>query len=208
MQVTEMKQTKDSSKLNESDIIAALKKEASTNPVFNSVCHVFAMRERARQQVTVPSLRFRMQVEGFDYTKEQYVNVLRYMASLGIGVLAFDRNKEVKALIQINITLQSIGNVAVGLGNKLDSFKSQVEPKLKMKPITMHNHTTVPLPTKPVLPVTKEKVLTQPSFTDTLAVSLIVYVDGKPVTFNLPKGLTTKEFGEVLADLYSYRGNA
>jgi len=108
---------------NNTQIVEALRAECARNPILSAVCHVFAIRERARQQVTIGSLVLRMAQEGYKYTKGDYQNVLRFFANLGIGTLEFNpNNKEVRALKNIRLTLQSIGRAAVTTDNVLEKF--------------------------------------------------------------------------------------
>lgn len=90
-----------------------LRKEAQTNPVFNAVAHVFALRERTRAQVTVGTLTQTMKKEGFDYEKRQLASVLEFLARTGVGSIEKDRRGRVQALKEIKLTLQSVGKAAV-----------------------------------------------------------------------------------------------
>lgn len=110
------------------DLVAKLKQEADSNAAFKAVCTVFAVRERARQQVTVNSLARVMNREGFEFTKDDYKTVLARLAEFGVGRLDRAPNGRLRALKGINVKLQSIGKAAVD-GGALTPFKPQVRFK-------------------------------------------------------------------------------
>lgn len=195
-------------KMTQEVIVSALRKEAITNPVFNAVAHVFALRERARQQVTMAALRLRMGQEGFNHTKEDYSKVLKFLASLGFGTLEHDRSNNITALKNIRMTLQSIGLAAVGTKNeKLEAFN----PQFDYQKLTLPKATVLPQqPTAKTPPPQVQDV--KPAHKDTnikpisdFLASVVVEINGKPVVFPLPKGFTPKDLGDLLATCYSIR---
>lgn len=103
-----------------STVVEQLKAEAKRDQVFSNVCHVFAARERARQQVTLEALWYNMQKHGFKHTKEQYEAVLKFLASRGIGHIERDSKNRIIALKGVKYTLQSIGRAALGERPSLD----------------------------------------------------------------------------------------
>lgn len=96
------------------DITAKIKNRAETSKVFNILCHVFALRQRTRRQITIHSLFVTMTKEGFNFTKDDYRKELEFLAEIGIGTLERSKTGVVKALKNIKITLQSIGMTGVG----------------------------------------------------------------------------------------------
>lgn len=164
-------------------VVTQLRVQAATDPVFNAVAHRFAIRERARAQITIASLRATMGKEGFDFPVAKYQAVLSFLASLGVGTLEYSKNKKIKALKNIKTTLQSIGLAAISKTDTLEAF-------------TVANRYQ-PLPVVPLK--AQEKVLAQPVLT--------VLVDGKIVNFPLPRPLSTEELGYVLADIYATSSN-
>lgn len=104
-----------------SELTKKLRAEVANSEAFKAVCHVFSQRERARSQVTIGALTLRMEHAGFHFKRSQYEEVLKSLASLGLGKLDAKGNK-VKALRDIRVTLQSIGQVAVGSQDTLDTF--------------------------------------------------------------------------------------
>lgn len=94
------------------EMILKVKQEVETNKVANDVFHMFALRQRARKTITMRSLLLRMRSEGFEYTPEQYAQVLKFLASMGIGKLDQDYKGSVRGLKDISVTLQSLGKAA------------------------------------------------------------------------------------------------
>lgn len=166
-----------------------LRIEASRNPVFRDVCHLWSLRERARNQVTIGTLRLSMAREGFQYSKDQLGEVLKAMAVIGFGRLEFDSQKQVVALKDITITLQSIAQTALNISETLvkvtphNSYDVLEAPKVVVAPAPVK----APTPIRPAMP--------------TFAAMLVVDVNGSPVEFQLPKRLTTAELGRLLATL-------
>lgn len=111
---------------NENKVIELLRNEAMINPVFNAVCHVFAVRQRTRYKVTIANLIATMKKEGFTFSKEQYIGVLKFLGTLGLGQLVLDSKKRVRALDHIKVTLQSIGQTSLG---NIDKVKKQHQTK-------------------------------------------------------------------------------
>lgn len=168
-------------------VVEQLRSEAAKNPVFSAVAHLFVSRDRTRQQITLSNLRISMGREGFHYTKEEYTQVLKFMANLGLGRLDFDSENNIRALKDIKITLQSIGYAALGKEDKLVKF--------------------VPAPMFQELPVTKQvqKVIAPPApkpEAPSYPTKLIVNIDGHEAIISLPKGLTTSELGLLLNALF------
>lgn len=101
-------------------VVIWLRERAEKSQVFNAMAHVFALRERTRQQITLTNLYQVMLKEGFKYSKSEYGEELQYMASLGIGKLEHDSKGRLRALKGIRVTLQSIGLAAAAKKDSLD----------------------------------------------------------------------------------------
>lgn len=114
-------------------LITLLQREASNNPVFRSIAEMFALRERTRQQITVHSLSATMKKEGYDYTKSQLREVLRFLASLRLGRLELSPKGTIVALKGITYTLQSIGMASVS--NKASLSKHNIPIPFKRLPV-------------------------------------------------------------------------
>lgn len=195
------------------DIVQALRAEVQRNPAFAAVCKLFASRERARQQVTLSTLRLTTIREGYNFTREQHEGVLKFLASLGIGRLVYDHKNRIAVLKDIRVTLQSIGLAATSSSDTVHRF----EPAYTFKPLTPEMQQTkrqmveeVPLKmskkpdteseTKMEAPKEKKQVDKKDA---TYPVALLMKIDGTQVSFELPKGITTKEIGQILAELYA-----
>lgn len=192
-------------RMSQKQIIEALRKEASTNKCFNDVAHVFATRERARQQVTIAALRLRMEEEGFDYARSEYVKVLKFLASLHLGVLDTDEKGNVISLKSIKTTLQSIGAAAVQMTtNKLVDFTPAVHFKTLTSTETEESALQPPTVPSAQTPASHHPIPATPKY----AVELTAYIEGKPITFRVPRSMSTDELGEILAGFSLKRGEA
>lgn len=168
------------------DTVAQLRHLANNDKVFNAVMHRFAIRERARAQVTIQTLRTSMEKEGFkELGNEGYAKVLKALADLKVGTLKRNRNGRITALTNIKMRLQSIGKAALGAQDKIENmgFKatySNLMPK------------------------------NAPQFTESdtkeYAAILTVMMHGKAINFPLPP-ITGGDLGFLLADLYSGGSN-
>jgi hypothetical protein len=94
--------------------IEVLKQAANKNKTANDVFHDFALRERARSQVTVRALFNRMKKAGFDYTSNDYASVLKLMSECGFGELRTNKRGSIVGLFGVSTALQSIGQAVVG----------------------------------------------------------------------------------------------
>lgn len=108
--------------MNRDQIIQALKNEAKTNPVAASVFTVWGSRHRARNQVTIQALSYRMKDSGFQYEASDYVKVLKVLITLGLGTPMTVGGRLV-GIRDVKMTLQSIGKAAMQGGESLEMFK-------------------------------------------------------------------------------------
>lgn len=122
---------------NNKELVEKLRKEAQVNKAFNAVCHIFALRQRARKEIYINSLMQKMEKEGFRFEKADYVKVLQFLASLGIGKLYTDHKGRVMGLKEIHTTLQSIGSSACADGS-LKGFKFRNKFKPIASPVTSY----------------------------------------------------------------------
>lgn len=151
------------------EMIEKLKAEQSHNKVASAVFHMFAMRQRSRHQITTRSLYYAMRGEGYKFSPSDYSQVLKFLATIGVGELEVDRKGRVKALKNVKVTLKSLGEAACGTEVSLDvqykrnKFNNIVVPPSATKPVT----TDIPTPSRPVLGVAvrlnfRDKQLTIP----------------------------------------------
>lgn len=160
--------------MNKNELISRLRTEASTNPAANAVFHMWALRLRARFTVTIGSLSAKMRAEGFHYTNGDYANLLKFLAGLGFGTLDVSPTGRIKALKDINITLQSIGKAACGGNNELFSYR----PRNHFKNLVVR-HTTRP----PLIAVIERPQALQPQYTWLELLKLLVILPIQKMMF-------------------------
>lgn len=111
------------------NVTKALKDRAANSEVFRAMCEVFALRERTRQQVTVHSLTVKMQKAGHKFTRADYAKELAFLASYGIGSLIKSKTGVIRGLVKIDVTLQSVGQVALSKRVNLDKANIQIRDR-------------------------------------------------------------------------------
>ena len=169
--------------MTKTDIVESLKKEAKDNPVFSAVAHVFAVRQRARQEVTMKRLLAKMKAEGFSYTESDYSPVLKFLAHLGFGRLETNAKGQVLALRDIKTTLQSIGAVACGEKGKLQSFNKRHQfGRLIDRPKAVRKN--------------REQL---PKVEESPTVFFSVTLKGKPVKVELSSDMTSEEIADLIS---------
>lgn len=178
--------------MNQVEIINQLKQEAK-DPATGAVMHVFALRERARNQVTIGALMQRMEKEGFNFPnpKDKYSHVLRMLANLGFGQLVTDAKGNVKMLKGINATLQSIGKAACEDG-KLDKWK----PRNKYTKVSAPTPTIIPSPA-PALKLVEEKPAAAPP-TSKVTATLHLVVGQRTLDLTVPEDITAPELIQIM----------
>jgi hypothetical protein len=114
------------------ELVKLIRLQAKRDECFANVCHIFANRDRARAEVTLQTLALTMKRERFTYTKDQLSTALRFLATCGVGRLELDAKKRVVALREIQVTLQSLGQMALADDKQVPEpqvFKSDTFPK-------------------------------------------------------------------------------
>lgn len=174
--------------------ITNLKKEAQSNPIAGDVLKMFAERKRARHVVTLGALEQRMKKEGFSHNRDEYASVLKFLASQGFGHLETDKKGRVKALKEVKMTLQSIGQAAVGKQMSLAALKQ------RNKFNQLQARTSALSATADII---KPKTGNGTGF----PVSITVVVNGKPVNLRVPKEFNEKDIGELVVKLTEDKGD-
>ena len=170
------------------NVIAKLQERANTSKVFAAMANVFASRERTRNQITIQSLQVTMQKEGYDYTRMDYIKELDFLSTLEIGTLTKSKSGVLKALTNINVTLQSVGAAALGKKVFLD----------KARAVQHHKRTALPPPPPPPLAMP----MTMPSLKKELdRATLIVTLDGRRMKLDLSPKITTNELLNLIFNL-------
>lgn len=171
----------------EMKIKTVLREVASRSKLAASVFYLFALRERSRSRLTVRNLMLKMKAEGFIFDKTDYLQFFNLLAECNIGHLERSSRGHLKALTDINFTLQSIGKVAVGKAEHLETFETRaIKQRIKTD--------EQPIPFRPGLtvkhPLTKE-----------VLVKLMVTVDKKPWILDLPKDYTEEDIAKIICML-------
>lgn len=172
------------------NMVEALRKEASSNKVFDAVCHVFALRKRTRARVTIHGLQLYMTAEGFKFTNEEYKNVITFLARIGVGKLMTNRAGKVTGLSDITLTLQSLGKAAVT--KEATAFKNRAQTQTKFQDLSAEIgkiHQTNFIEGKSKLPIRQSQAY--PAF-------LTVLIEGKPINFAGPNNLTADNLADFL----------
>lgn len=164
--------------MNANHAIETLKVEAKNNPTTDAVLHVWALRRRARQTVTLGALKQRMKAEGFNYDSAKYAEVLSLMAKLGFGRLVTDPKGRVRALTDVKVTLQSIGAAVCGSGQRLSDYKRRNR---------FRNLPATPVASEPPKALPTIRPLTAPQ------VSLSINLNGKLVNIQVPSNMSAEE---------------
>lgn len=154
----------------EKEMIQKLKTETKNNPAATPVFHLLALRERTRSTLTLSALRQRMKEEGFDYTTEQYRELFKVMASVGLGTAVMNRVGTCVGIKDIRVSLAALGKAACDM-------KDMPEIKQRRREGDKHSDTQVF-----VKPIT----------------SLPVSINGKDAIIQFPNGLTASELSLLL----------
>lgn len=170
---------------NQIQVIDTLKQLANSDSVANAVFHMWALRERARHEVTVDGLHARMKKEGFTHAKQQYAPLLELMARLGFGKLYRDGKGNIVALREVRMTLQSIGRAVCGR-----ELKPQLRPFKKkniFQTMSLNRELMVePTPPKPIVPPKAPIALAEKG-------EITVSFDSKSLTFPINGDLSDEE---------------
>lgn len=195
-------------------MVKALREEVHSDRTLNAICNVFALRERARDRVTIGSLRQTMYKEGFSFTTQELEKALKIMANIGLGKLHYDRSGKVHALKEIKMTLQSIGLAAKNNQDGLTPYSKQKKfenlPTIMPTKKTKHQvEATETDDIREVVTVTPSEERRRPHATASeqdrqsalYTAVLSVTIEGKVVNFPLPP-ITPQELGEILSQGY------
>jgi len=177
--------------MNYKDMVEKLKVSCKTDKTLDAIMHVFALRERARSQVTLGGLAQRMKSAGFEYGREQYVKALTELASAGLGKLQKDSKGRVQALVEIKVALQSLGKAVLEKGEPKPFKQRSTYQKIK----SMRNTVGAPVVmTKGPLYGSGAETGKRQGF----PVSITVLINVKPVNFRVDPSLDTQEIAEVI----------
>ncbi len=177
--------------MNQKEAIERVRQEASKNPAVNAVLHVWAMRQRARSQVTIRALAKTMQKEGFEFPVQDYARVVHLLAANGLGHLQRGPKGKVTGLSGIKVTLQSLGMAACGQGVTLKTFNQRTHfAKVQPPQPAQSVPDAQPMSQTPPIPAPKAPGLT-----------LTVLIKDGPLEINIPTGMTPEAVAELIRRL-------
>lgn len=171
------------------DTVSCLRQEAAKSQVLTSICHMFALRERSRNQVTVSSLMAAMTKEGFKHSRYEYVEALKALSRCDVGTLKHSKNNRVQALINIRYTLQSIGKAVV---SKQSSVTKQVKA----------NRYTKLSSEAPIKRLQSQDEVERVNIKHPAKLT-VDFGKGEVSSFDIPNGISAKELGTLLTQFYS-----
>lgn len=170
-----------------SEITEKLRTEAKNRPAFNAVAHMFIKRERSRGHITLGALIRTMTKLDFNFSKEEYSEVLAFLGRIGVGVVDTDAKGRLRSLKEIRFTLQSIGMVAT-------SKRKALLETHGVRSVALASPSAAPKPEIKVLPVDKPSV----------AIKLQVTMDGDTHTsFEVPNKITPNQLIALLAQFFN-----
>jgi len=135
------------------DVLRLIRQKAKVDIVFANTCQVWSLRDRARAEVTMSTLKLTMKRERFEYSHEQLASVLTFLADCGVGHLELDSKNRVVALRHIQVTLQSIGLAAIADAKEIPEvkpFQSDTLPKFVDMPKVIHRQEVAHIPSPAV----------------------------------------------------------
>lgn len=180
--------------MSEKEVIEALRNEVKLSPIANAVFHLFALRARARQTVTVSSLYQRMLKEGFSYRKSDYIPIIKMLAKAGFGIIDTDQKGRIKGLKDVKVTLQSIGAAAVGHDIQFKRMKKRTKfSNLVNKPDIIKD--------SEILETTLSEAMTKKEDIKPLDIRLTILVNGKPVEIKVSDNLTAGELAMLITSI-------
>lgn len=165
--------------VNAKDTGAKLREQAAKSSAFNAICHIFALRERSRKQVTMGSLKATMIREGFNFNNNELAGVLQFLAQNGFGKLDYDLKGKLRALKGIKVPLQTIGKTALS---------KQDLPDIKPSDDVHFTAATKAIKKPSAVPVSQS-----------LPATITVEVDHKLVTYEVPGGIMPKDLLTLIA---------
>lgn len=177
------------------NVIETLRTQATSDPVTNAVLHMWALRKRTRNEVTINGLASKMKKEGFHHSRDQYVPLLRLMSTLGLGKLQTNHRGRVVALKQVETTLQSLGRAV--LDGKQPSVLRHTRKKNRFAPIALHSEAKPPVTVSSAPAAVKQR---QP-------ISITVEMGEKIMTFPIDAKVSEEEAGYMVGKFIKFLGS-
>lgn len=167
------------------ELVEQLRVLEKSNPVASAVFSVFGTRQRTRADLNIGGLMQRMVKSGFNYSREEYAEVLKALGRLGIGTIHANSKGRIVALKAIKKDLKALGKAACGQNEPLMSFKQRNQfVKLNLSPVANQ--------------VQKPKQIVDAEQT---TLKLVLSINNKDVQMELPRGLTPSEIANLIANI-------
>lgn len=168
-------------------IVQILRDKAAQDPVISAVLHMWALRQRARSEVTLNGLAAKMKKEGFIHSKSQYEPLLKLMAQLGLGKLQTDSSGRVVALKHVEMKLQSLGHAVCDSKTNPSLVSTRRKHRFKSMELAYETKSTV-------------KTLKEASVT--------IEDPMKSVTFKVPSGTTDDQLTDMVKKYLRFASSA
>lgn len=184
------------------DVIKQLQLRTAQDKPFQAVMARFAQRKRARQRITLRALFNDMKKQGHPYSKEEYGVVLAQLAMMGLGKLQYNTVGNMRALGELQVSFQSIGQVATGSLAPLQpvTFRPPQKRRGRRGTIRDQSPSYKKVKTPPYPHDIKFSTSPRPPTTDTHLVVMALIIDGKTVNLPLPRPLSKQELGALITD--------
>lgn len=166
--------------------LTVLQRNAASNICLKAVMQQFSKRQRTRASLTVTGLALAMKKEGLDFSKASYQVVLELLAENGFGTLKYGKTGKPIALVDIKVTLQSIGTAVLKGVPDLKIFR----PAAKFKEIDA-----------PEQDMPKDFIESKSA--DRFGLSLSILLPGGALTVNCKNKVRLEDFGDFLSDFYT-----
>lgn len=160
------------------EIVKQLRLAGKSNPLVGLVMRKFAERIRNRNTVTPGALKLAMSKDDHNRPRVQYAEILRLLASVGLGKLELGPKGQIRALMRIPLDLKVIGEM----------YHREV-------PLTALENEISPLPVIPNAP-TETKV-------EANTINIIVKVGGQQVPIAGANNLNNEELGAFLQGFFA-----
>lgn len=178
--------------MSEIEVVEKLMNEAKTNPASSAVFHAFGLRHRTRNEVALSALYHKMRKEGFNFTKDEYLPVIKLLGNLGIGELDVSARGRIKGVKNLKSTLQSIGQIACGQRIMPQPFKSR-------RTMMTGTRRATRIVRKPK--ILSSQIKTSQTLESQMGLTLEVNLNGRLLHLPLPKNLNVQDL-QVLIDRF------
>ena len=199
--------------MNEKQTIAALREEVRINHIAEDLAVLFSESKRTETVVDLRKLRGKLVMQGTNMDDILWLKALKVLEANGIGMLEYDTDRRPLRLVDVGVTLKSLGDAIFGKRETLDrprfgqgaGRKADVRAERTVTP--MFSRTPAPQRTQaPAVPQRRETDGMQPSPAQAPLRSghgrVHVAADGS-VTFDLPNTLSMEDIAALVEKFHS-----